>query len=148
MLVKIAHLARFMLRCGLNGNISPSRRVASHVLSKIGPITMTNTERSTYPSSSKPYGSSGGATAAGAPPMDDLASKGVEAFRDAKAGVESMISDAGDYAGKKGKEAMDNMRGVGDTLAVAVEKSVKTRPYTTLALAVAAGFLFGATWRR
>jgi ElaB/YqjD/DUF883 family membrane-anchored ribosome-binding protein len=52
------------------------------------------------------------------------------------------------YAGKKGQEAMDNVRGVGDTLAGAIEKSVTTRPYTTLALAVAAGFLFGATWRR
>ena len=108
---------------------------------------MTNTERSAYPSSSKPYGSSGGAPAATAA-KDDLASKGAEVFREAKANVESMISDAGDYAGKKGKEAMDNMRGVGDTLAVAIEKSVSTRPYTTLALAVAVGFLFGATWRR
>jgi hypothetical protein len=69
-------------------------------------------------------------------------------FREAKANVESMISDAGDYAGKKGKEAMDNLRGVGGTLAVAVGKSIKTRPYTILALALAAGFLFGATWRR
>ena len=108
---------------------------------------MTDTERSTYPSSSKPYGSSGGAPAADAP-KDDLASKGAEVFREAKANVESMISDAGDYAGKKGKEALDNMRGVGDTLAIAVEKSVTTRPYTTLALALAAGFVFGATWRR
>jgi ElaB/YqjD/DUF883 family membrane-anchored ribosome-binding protein len=108
---------------------------------------MTNTERSTYPSSSQPYGSLGGAPAA-VVPKDDLASQRAEVIRDAKAGVESMISDAGDYAGKKGKEAMDNMREVGDTLAVAIEKSVTTRPYTTLALAVAAGFLFGATWRR
>ena len=108
---------------------------------------MTNAERSTYPSSSKPYGSSGGARVADAP-KDDLASKGAEVFRDAKANVESLISDAGDYAGKKGREAMDNVRGVGDTLAVAIEKSVTKRPYTTLALAVAAGFLFGATWRR
>jgi ElaB/YqjD/DUF883 family membrane-anchored ribosome-binding protein len=106
---------------------------------------MTNIERSTYPSSSNPYGSSNGAPVA---PKDPLASKGAEVFRDAKAGVESIISDAGDYAGKKGKEAMDNMRGVGDTVAVAIENSVTTRPYTTLALAVAAGFLFGATWRR
>ena len=79
----------------------------------------------------------------------------VTAFREAKAGVESVMADAGDkgqqalnYAGKKGQEAMDNVRGVGDTLAVAVEKSVTTRPYTSLALAVAAGFLFGAIWRR
>jgi ElaB/YqjD/DUF883 family membrane-anchored ribosome-binding protein len=108
---------------------------------------MTNTERSTYPSSSKPYGSSGGAPAADAL-KDDLASKGAEVFREAKANVESMISDAGDYAGKKCKEAMDNIRGVEDTLVVTIKKSVSTRPYTTLALAVAAGFLCGATWRR
>jgi ElaB/YqjD/DUF883 family membrane-anchored ribosome-binding protein len=81
--------------------------------------------------------------------------KGVAAFRDTKASVDSVIADAGEkgqqalnYAGKKGQEAMDNFCGVGDTLAVAIERSVTTRPYTTLALAVAAGFLFGATWRR
>jgi ElaB/YqjD/DUF883 family membrane-anchored ribosome-binding protein len=129
-----------------NGNVLPLYCVTKRNLTEVGPITMTSTERSTYPPSSKPYGS-GGAPAAGVP-KDDLASKGAEVFRDAKAGVESMISDAGDYAGKKGKEAMDNMRGVGDTVAVAIERSVTTRPYTTLALAVAAGFLFGATWRR
>jgi hypothetical protein len=88
---------------------------------KTDPITMTNTERSTHSPSS----------------------------------VESVIADAGEkgqealsYAGQKGREAMDNVREVGDTFAVAVQKSIKTRPYTTLALAVAAGFLFGATWRR
>jgi ElaB/YqjD/DUF883 family membrane-anchored ribosome-binding protein len=59
-----------------------------------------------------------------------------------------MVSDAGDYAGKRGREAMDNVRGVGDTLAVAVERSVTARPDTTLALAAAAGFLVGALWRR
>jgi len=108
---------------------------------------MTNAERSTYPSSSIPFDSSRGAYATDAP-KDDLASKGAEVFREAKANVESMISDASDYAGKKGRDAMDNMRGVGDTLGVAVEKSIKTRPYTTLALGLAAGFLLGATWRR
>jgi hypothetical protein len=117
-------------------------------------IKMTNVERSTHPSSANAYGSSGGAHAANAP-KDDLASKGAAAFRDTKAGVESVIADAGEkgqqalnYAGKKGQEAVDNVRGVGDTLAVAIQKSVTTRPYTTLVLAVAAGFLFGATWRR
>ena len=102
----------------------------------------------------QPYGSSSGANAADAS-KDDLASKGVAAFREAKANVESVIADAGEkgqralnYAGQKGQEAMDNVRDVGDTLAVAVEKSVTKRPYVTLALAVALGFLFGATWRR
>jgi ElaB/YqjD/DUF883 family membrane-anchored ribosome-binding protein len=113
---------------------------------------MTNVDRSTHPSSAIAYGSSGHSAAA---PKDDLASKGAAALRDTKAGVESVIADAGEkgqqalnYASKKGQEAMDNVRSVGDTVAVAIEKSVTTRPYTTLALAVAAGFLFGATWRR
>jgi ElaB/YqjD/DUF883 family membrane-anchored ribosome-binding protein len=43
---------------------------------------------------------------------------------------------------------MDGVREVGDTLAVTAEKSVQERPYTTLALALATGFLIGATWRR
>ena len=115
---------------------------------------MTNVDRSIRPPSSNAYGSSGDAHTADTP-KDDLASKGAAAFRDTEAGVESVLADAGEkgqqalnYAGKKGQEAMDNVCGAGDTLAVAIEKSVTTRPYTTLALAVAAGFLFGATWRR
>ena len=115
---------------------------------------MTNAERSTYPSSSKPYGASAGADAADAS-TDDLASKGASAFREVKVNVESVIADAGEkgqqalkYAGQKGQEAMDNVRDVRDTLAVAVDKSITKRPYTTLALAVGLGFLFGAIWRR
>ena len=115
---------------------------------------MTNTERSTYPSSSNLSGSSSRAHAADVP-KDDLAAKGAAAFREATASVESVIADVGEkgqdalnYAGQKGREAMGNVREVGDTLAVAVQKSIKARPYTTLALALGAGFLFGATWRR
>jgi hypothetical protein len=117
----------------------------------IGNYKMTNLEGSTHPSSANAYRSSGRAPAADIP-KDDLASKATAAFRDTKASVGSVIADAGEkgqqalnYAGKTGQGAMDNVRGVGDTLAVAIEKSVTTRPYTTLALAVAAGFLFGAT---
>jgi ElaB/YqjD/DUF883 family membrane-anchored ribosome-binding protein len=108
---------------------------------------MTNTERSTYPSSSKPYGFSGG--------EDDFAAKGAAASREVKANVESVIADAGEkgqqalnYAGQKGQEAMDSVREAGDTVAIAIEKSVTKRPYTTFVLAVGLGFLFGATWRR
>ena len=54
------------------------------------------------------------------------------------------VSDAGD----KGREAVDAVREVGDNMAHAIDESLKTRPYTTLALAVGIGFLFGATWRR
>ncbi len=107
---------------------------------------MTLTDRYS-PASNAPGSPSEAAPVADAP-KDDIASKGAAAFREARANVEDIISDAGDYAGMKGREAMDNVRRVGDTLAVAVGKSVTTRPYTTLALAVAAGFLFGQTWRR
>jgi ElaB/YqjD/DUF883 family membrane-anchored ribosome-binding protein len=120
---------------------------------------MTHVDRPAYPSSATGYESSGAAHSANAPKAnaqkEDFASKGAAALHDTKAGVESVIAGAGEkgqqalnYASKKGQEAMDNVRGVGDTLAVAIENSVGTRPYTTLLLAVAAGFLFGATWRR
>jgi ElaB/YqjD/DUF883 family membrane-anchored ribosome-binding protein len=115
---------------------------------------MTDAQRATYPSSSKPYGSSTGANAIGTS-KDDLASTGVAAFREVKANVESVIADAGqkgqqalNYAEQKGQEAIDNVRGLGDTLAAAIKKSVTKHPYTSLALAVGLGFLLGAVWRR
>jgi ElaB/YqjD/DUF883 family membrane-anchored ribosome-binding protein len=118
------------------------------------PIKMTLVERSTIPSSSS-YGSSGRTQAADTP-SDDLAAKGAAAIREAKTNIESVISDVSEkgqealnYAGQKGQEAMDSVRKVSGTIATAVEKSVQARPYTTaLALALAAGFLVGAAWRR
>ena len=110
---------------------------------------MTLVEQSTIPSSSS-YGSSGRTQAADVP-KDDRAAQGA-----AKTNIESVISDVSEkghealnYAGQKGQEATDSVRKVGDTIANAVEKSVQARPYTTaLALALAAGFLVGAAWRR
>ena len=55
-----------------------------------------------------------------------------------------MISDAGE----KGREAIGAVREVGDNVVDAVDKSLKQRPYTALALAAGLGFLFGAIWRR
>jgi ElaB/YqjD/DUF883 family membrane-anchored ribosome-binding protein len=48
----------------------------------------------------------------------------------------------------KGQDAVDAVREVGDNMVDAIDQSLKHRPYTTLALAVGIGFLFGATWRR
>jgi ElaB/YqjD/DUF883 family membrane-anchored ribosome-binding protein len=45
-------------------------------------------------------------------------------------------------------EILDGARDVRDILANAIDKSIETRPYTTLGLAVAAGFLLGAIWMR
>ena len=51
-------------------------------------------------------------------------------------------------ASARGQEAVNAVREVGDTMVDAIDESLTKRPYTTLALAVAIGFLFGATWRR
>jgi ElaB/YqjD/DUF883 family membrane-anchored ribosome-binding protein len=75
---------------------------------------------------------------------DVVAARGGATWRKAKSNVEGVLGDAQD----KGQEAVDAVREVGDNLVDALDESLKQRPYTTLALALGIGFLFGATWRR
>jgi ElaB/YqjD/DUF883 family membrane-anchored ribosome-binding protein len=75
---------------------------------------------------------------------DILSAKGSQAWGRAKSNVEGIVSDAS----AKGQEAVEAVREVGDNMVDAIDESLKKRPYTTLALAAAIGFLFGATWRR
>jgi ElaB/YqjD/DUF883 family membrane-anchored ribosome-binding protein len=75
---------------------------------------------------------------------DILAGKGNEALRRARSSVDGMVSDAQD----KSREAADAVREVSDNFVAAIDESIKTRPYATLAMAIGLGFLFGATWRR
>ena len=75
---------------------------------------------------------------------DIFAAKGTASWQRAKSDLDGVISDAGE----KGREAIGAVREVGDNLVDAVDKSLKQRPYTELALAVGLGFLFGAIWRR
>jgi len=84
-----------------------------------------------------------------------IESKGVAAFSEATAEVGGVTADAGatgrrvsDHAGRKGRDAIHNVRGVGDTVAAAIDKSIAGRPYATLALAIGLGCLLGALWRR
>jgi ElaB/YqjD/DUF883 family membrane-anchored ribosome-binding protein len=73
-----------------------------------------------------------------------FAAKGSKAWDRARSGVDEAIADVED----RGRDAVDAVREVGDNMAAAIDESLKSRPYTTLALAVGIGFLFGATWRR
>jgi ElaB/YqjD/DUF883 family membrane-anchored ribosome-binding protein len=73
-----------------------------------------------------------------------LTARGGATWRMAKSNVEGVISEAQD----KGMEAVDAVREVGDHLVDAIDESLKKRPYTTLALALGIGFLFGANWKR
>jgi ElaB/YqjD/DUF883 family membrane-anchored ribosome-binding protein len=75
---------------------------------------------------------------------DIVANRGTAAWQRARSGAEGMVSDAQD----KGREAVDAMREVSDKFVEAVDESIKERPYTTLAMALGLGFLFGAIWRR
>jgi ElaB/YqjD/DUF883 family membrane-anchored ribosome-binding protein len=58
--------------------------------------------------------------------------------------VGGVISDVRD----QGKEAVEAVADVRDNMATAIDRSLKDRPYTTLALAVGVGFLLGALWAR
>jgi len=75
---------------------------------------------------------------------DIVATKGTEVWRRARANVDGMIGEAG----AKGRDAAEAVREVTDTLTEAIDDSIARRPYTTLALALGLGFIFGATWRR
>jgi ElaB/YqjD/DUF883 family membrane-anchored ribosome-binding protein len=75
---------------------------------------------------------------------DIVADRGTAAWQRARSGVDGVMSDAQD----KSREAVDAMREVSDKFVEAVDESIKNRPYTTLAMAIGLGFLFGATWRR
>ena len=75
---------------------------------------------------------------------DIVANRGNAAWQRARSGVDGVMSDAQE----KSQEAVDAMRDFSDKLIEAVDDSIKNRPYTTLAMAVGLGFLFGAILRR
>lgn len=73
-----------------------------------------------------------------------LSNKGNAAWRQAKTGVDGVMSGAQ----AKGQEAVGAMREVSGHFVEAIDQSLKERPYATLAIAAALGFIFGAAWRR
>jgi ElaB/YqjD/DUF883 family membrane-anchored ribosome-binding protein len=75
---------------------------------------------------------------------DIFAAKGNVAWSRAKANVEGVVSDFG----AKGQEAIDAAQEVRDKVIDAIDESLETQPYTTLAVALGIGFLLGAMWRR
>ncbi len=69
---------------------------------------------------------------------------GNAAWRRAKASIDDAVAEAED----KGREAASAVREVSGHFVDAIDESIKTRPYTTLAIVAGIAFLFGATWRR
>lgn len=73
-----------------------------------------------------------------------VSATGNAAWRRAKSSVDEAVAGAQD----KGQEAASAVRDVSDHFVGALDESLKTRPYATLALVAGLAFLFGATWRR
>jgi len=61
-----------------------------------------------------------------------------------KGGLDELFAQASD----RGQDAAEAVRDVAATLSDAVEDAMHRRPLTTLGLALGAGFIAGATWRR
>lgn len=75
---------------------------------------------------------------------DLAAAKGGEVWGKARNAADGVLSDAT----AKGREATDAVGEVRDNLTAALDESIESRPYTTLALSLAAGFILGALWKR
>lgn len=75
---------------------------------------------------------------------DLAATKGNEVWGKAMNAADGVLSDAT----AKGREATDAVGEVRDNLTAALDESIENRPYTTLALSLAAGFVLGALWKR
>jgi ElaB/YqjD/DUF883 family membrane-anchored ribosome-binding protein len=69
---------------------------------------------------------------------------GSAALREAKANIDDTIA----MVGERGEEALQSLRGVGETLAEGIEDALHERPIVTVGVAIGVGFLLGAAWRR
>jgi ElaB/YqjD/DUF883 family membrane-anchored ribosome-binding protein len=76
--------------------------------------------------------------------LDDITARGVAAIRDSKSGFDGAVANVADT----GRDALDGARAVRATVADAILNSIEVRPYTTLAIAGAIGFIYGALRRR
>jgi ElaB/YqjD/DUF883 family membrane-anchored ribosome-binding protein len=75
---------------------------------------------------------------------DILADAGNAAWQHARSNIDEAVSGVED----KGREAASAVREVSGHFVDALDQSLKTRPYTTLALAAGIAFVLGITWRR
>jgi ElaB/YqjD/DUF883 family membrane-anchored ribosome-binding protein len=65
-------------------------------------------------------------------------------YKEARANVDSMVSDASDRGGAMMDAAQDAAYSIEETL----EDVITQRPLATVGLAIGLGFLIGVTWRR
>jgi ElaB/YqjD/DUF883 family membrane-anchored ribosome-binding protein len=73
-----------------------------------------------------------------------LTARGQAAWQHAMSGLDDVVAEARNT----GRDAGGAMREASDRITAVIDDSLKTRPYTTLAIVAGLGFLFGITWRR
>lgn len=73
----------------------------------------------------------------------EIADRGIAAIRGSRAGIEDAVADAR----ARGRAAMRDARDIRDSVADGIIEQVRTRPYTTLAIAGLIGFAIGALRR-
>ncbi|MGA8324309.1 MAG: hypothetical protein WBE48_19460 [Xanthobacteraceae bacterium] len=77
-----------------------------------------------------------------------LTTRGNAAWQRAKSSIDDVVSEARDSGRDAAGAAAGAMRDASDNFVEAVDESLKSRPYTTLAIVAGLGFLFGLAWRR
>ena len=71
-----------------------------------------------------------------------------EAINEVKRRIQRIREGLEDVVSDKSQGAIDAAQQIGESLTESLEQALRTRPMTTLAVAVGIGFLFGTTWRR
>lgn len=77
-----------------------------------------------------------------------LAASGEDTFGGVRDRFRRVRDNVGDAVYEAGERSRDAVTEFADTVGSTLEDNVKARPFSTLALALGLGFLFGALWRR
>jgi len=73
---------------------------------------------------------------------------GGEALADVKKRIQRIRDNLEDVVTDKGQQAANALVEVTDNVGESLENALRTRPLTTLAIAVGIGFLFGNSWHQ
>jgi ElaB/YqjD/DUF883 family membrane-anchored ribosome-binding protein len=73
---------------------------------------------------------------------------GSEALTDVKKRIQRIRENLEDVVTEKGQEAADAVWDATENIGDSLEEALRTRPMTSLAVALGIGFLFGTAWRR
>jgi ElaB/YqjD/DUF883 family membrane-anchored ribosome-binding protein len=77
-----------------------------------------------------------------------MSDSGSEALGDVKKRIQRIRDGLEDVVTEKSHEAAGAVFEMADNVGESIEEAIRTRPMTTLAVAIGIGFLFGSTWRR